>query len=67
MELQNSIKDKWKLNLEEKTIELKQCQEINRVKSCLECLELLNCKIRDSYIHAVYSSMNRGASGGFEF
>ena len=67
MELQNSIKDKWELNLEEKTIELKECQEKNRVQSCLVCLKLLDCKIRDSYVHAVYSSMNKGASGGFEF
>ena len=67
MELQNSIKDRWELNLEEKTIELKSCQEQNRVKSCLDCLKLLDCKIRDAYIHAVYSSMNKGASGGFEF
>ncbi len=67
MELQDSSKDKWELKLEEKTIELKSCQEKRGVKSCLECLELLNCKIRDSYVHAVYSSMNKGAGGGFEF
>ncbi len=67
MELKNSIKDKWELNLEEKTIELKECQEKNGVKSCLECSKLLDCEIRDSYVHAVYSSMNKGSSGGFEF
>ncbi len=67
MELQNSIKDRWEVNLEERTMELKGCQEEHRVKSCLECLKLLDCKIRDSYVHAVYSSMNKGAGGGFEF
>ncbi len=67
MELQNRTKNKWELNLEEKTIELKSCQKQNRVKSCLECLKLLDCKIRDSYVRAVYSSMNKGAGGGFEF
>ena len=67
MELKNRTKDKWELNLEEKTMALKSCQEQNGFKSCLVCTKLLNCDIRDSYVHAVYSSMNKGASGGFEF
>ncbi len=59
--------DEWELKLEAKLKELKSCQEQKGIKSCLDCSLLLNCIVRDSYIHAVYSSMNKGASGGFEF
>jgi len=59
--------DKWELELQVKKTELQNCQQQQRVNSCLKCSQLLNCQIRDSYVHAVYSSMNKGTSGGFEF
>jgi len=59
--------DEWDLKLQNRLKELKSCQEQHKVKSCLNCSKLLDCKIRDSYIHAVYSSMNKGVGGGFEF
>ncbi len=65
--IENVSYDEWELKLEAKLKELKSCQEQQGVKSCLDCSFLLECKIRDSYVHAVYSSMNKGASGGFEF
>ena len=59
--------DEWELALKEKKIELEACQLKEQVKSCLECPKLLNCETRDAYVHAVYNSMNKGTSGGFEF
>ena len=59
--------DEWELKLQAKIKELNSCQEQQRVKSCLQCPKILSCELRDSYVHAVYSSMNKGAGGGFEF
>jgi len=59
--------DKWELELQIKKRELQNCQKQQGVDSCLKCSQLLNCKLRDSFVHAVYSSMNKGTSGGFEF
>ena len=59
--------DEWELALKQKKRELEACQLKEQVKSCLKCPKLLNCETRDAYVHAVYSSMNKGAGGGFEF
>ena len=57
----------WELALEEKTIELKACQQERELKSCLSCEKINDCELRDSYVRAVYESMSKGAGGGFEF
>ncbi len=59
--------DKYELALQEKTKELKECQTKKELKSCLECKEVLTCKLRDEYVKAVYESMSKGQTGGFEF
>ena len=59
--------DEWELKLQAKIKELQSCQKQQNLKSCLQCPKIHNCEIRDSYVHAVYSSMNKGAGGGFEF
>ena len=59
--------DEWQLKLEAKLKELITCQKQQGLDSCLNCSELFECKLRDSYVHAVYSSMNKGSGGGFEF
>jgi len=59
--------DEWELQLKAKEIELKECQKQHNLDSCLKCINLLNCQLRDSFVHAVYSSMNKGKGGGFEF
>ncbi len=59
--------DEWEIKLKAKLKELQACQVTKHVKSCLHCLKIHNCELRDSYVHAVYSSMNKGAGGGFEF
>lgn len=59
--------DKWEIALQEKSRELKSCQEKRGLKSCLGCEKVNACTIRDDYVKAVYESMNKGAGGGFEF
>jgi len=59
--------DEWEIKLQSKLRELKSCQEKQQLKSCLLCPQIHQCELRDSYVHAVYSSMNKGAGGGFEF
>ncbi len=59
--------DKYELALKNKTKELKECQKEKSVNSCLKCKEIIGCQIRNEYVRAVYDSMNKGQSGGFEF
>jgi len=62
-----ALMSQWEIALEDKLKELQGCQTSKGLKSCLGCKELNNCPLRDSYIKAVYESMNKGDSGGFEF
>ncbi len=42
-------------------------EEKKQYKTCTQCSEFFQCNIRQSYIQAVYESMNKGLGGGFEF
>ncbi len=64
--MDNTI-DKYKQNLENATEKLKECQKSLELKSCFNCEKVLDCEIRKEYIDAVYKSMSKGQSGGFEF
>lgn len=59
--------DKFKIKLEEKTMELKACQSSNFYQSCWECSSCLDCRLRLDYIKSVYESLNKGNGGSFEF
>ena len=59
--------DEFELHLEKKITELKECQKQKNLKSCSECLEFLECDLRKEYVEAVYNSMSKGDTGGFEF
>lgn len=59
--------DEWDLKLDEKLKELKECQRSKAMTSCSKCEQFLDCEQRKKYILAVYESMNKGSSGGFEF
>jgi len=59
--------DKYKEKLSQAKKDLKNCQLNLNLKSCLNCEKLLNCEIRKKYVDAVYDSMSKGQSGGFEF
>jgi hypothetical protein len=60
-------KDKFDLHLEEMVKRLQDCQNSKNHKSCSECELFLECELRDEYINAVYNSMSKGDTGGFEF
>ncbi len=62
-----ALLDQWEIALEDKTKELQNCQQEKNLKSCLGCKEVNSCELRDAYVKAVYDSMSKGASGGFEF
>ncbi len=59
--------DEYELKLIQMSKELKNCQKQRDVDSCLKCDKIIGCKIRNEYVHAVYDSLNKGQSGGFEF
>lgn len=59
--------DVFEKKREEERIKLEVCQKEKQVTSCLKCPEVIGCKVRKSYVLAVYESMNKGAGGGFEF
>jgi hypothetical protein len=65
--MDNEQKDEYTLKLEEKKEIVQKCQEAKGLQSCLNCETLFECETRKEYVLAVYESMNKGQSGGFEF
>jgi hypothetical protein len=59
--------DEWEIKLEEKIVELKNCQKSNELNSCTPCGQFFECELRKKYVISVYESMNKGSGGGFEF
>jgi hypothetical protein len=59
--------DKFELHLESMIEKLKECQQNKQVDSCSKCEHFLKCELRDDYVKAVYNSMSKGDTGGFEF
>ncbi|RLA73881.1 MAG: hypothetical protein DRG11_06735 [Epsilonproteobacteria bacterium] len=53
--------------LEQNIITLKQCQKDKKLDTCSDCDSVINCDIRKAYVKAVYDSMNKDKTGGFEF
>jgi hypothetical protein len=60
-------KDKFELYLDEMIIKLQSCQKEKGLKSCSMCEFYLKCELRTDYVKAVYNSMSKGDTGGFEF
>jgi hypothetical protein len=63
----NQKLDKFEIYLDEMIIKLQKCQLENNLKSCSACQHYLDCELRTEYIKAVYNSMSKGDTGGFEF
>jgi recombinational DNA repair protein RecR len=63
----NQEPEEWDSKLDEKIEELKECQKSNTLQSCNPCDKFFDCELRKKYVIAVYESMNKGATGGFEF
>jgi hypothetical protein len=59
--------DRFEARLDEIKTRLQQCQKEKQVKSCTACEHLIGCELRHSYVKAVYDSMSKGETGGFEF
>lgn len=65
--MSEQVKDEYDIKLDETIKELSQCHKRLGVRSCMDCKEVFTCSIRASYVDAVYASMSKGASGGFDF
>mgnify|MGYP000111267575 CR=1 FL=1 len=63
----NTKLDEWEEKLEVKLAELKVCQNTKQYDTCTKCSLFFDCDVRRSYIKAVYESMSKGSTGGFEF
>ncbi len=63
----NQSLDEWEQKLEVKLALLQKCQEENSVSTCTACPKFFDCELRKTYVIAVYESMNKGSTGGFEF
>jgi len=60
-------KDRFELYLDEMIKKLQACQIEKNHQSCSHCDLYLQCELRDEYVKAVYNSMSKGDTGGFEF
>jgi hypothetical protein len=60
-------KDKFELHLDEMIIKVQECQKEKNLQSCSRCEHYLECALRTDYVSAVYNSMSKGETGGFEF
>jgi hypothetical protein len=60
-------KDKFELHLDEMITKIQECQTNKAHKSCSACEHYFGCELRDEYVNAVYNSMSKGDTGGFEF
>jgi len=53
--------------LDAEMAKMQQCQVEKAVKSCSLCEFYIGCDTRRAYVQAVYDSMSKGETGGFEF
>ncbi len=65
--MDNKDKDRFEIYLDEMIEKLRKCQEEHQVESCSKCLNFIGCQLRKEYVDAVYNSMSKGDTGGFEF
>ena len=59
--------ERFEKRLDETMAAMQSSQKEKNVTSCSECSEFIGCAIRKEYIQAVYDSMSKGETGGFEF
>ncbi len=59
--------DKFEIYLVEMIAKLQNCQQTKNLKSCSKCELYFSCELRSDYVKAVYNSMSKGDTGGFEF
>lgn len=59
--------ERFEVKLDDMIGTLKACQRKQELESCLRCAKLIGCDVRKAYVSAVYDSMSKGETGGFEF
>ena len=59
--------DIFERRLDDAIKRLQECQNDKSVKSCHDCEQCIGCETRQAYVQAVYDSMSKGETGGFEF
>ena len=59
--------DVFEQKLDEMIKQVEQCQEQKNLDTCSKCDQFIGCELRSKYIMAVYDSMSKGQTGGFEF
>ena len=61
------VQDAFERKLDAMIEKLHACQKEHTLKSCSPCEHYLGCEVRRAYVSAVYDSMSKGETGGFEF
>lgn len=59
--------DRFDEHLTQMLQKLQECQDLKGLKGCFNCNLFFECSLRADYIKAVYNSMSKGNTGGFEF
>ncbi len=76
MSTPKSSNDIFEEALDAKIELLQECQKSHNVAivfndeshgSCAPCPKIIGCEVRRQYVGAVYNSMSKGDTGGFEF
>jgi hypothetical protein len=76
MSTPKSSNDIFEEALDAKIVLLKECQKSHNATttfngeshgSCAPCPKIIGCDTRRQYVSAVYNSMSKGDTGGFEF
>ena len=65
--MSNQTRDKFEIYLDEMVVKLEECQKEKGHLSCSKCEFYFGCQLRNEYVKAVYNSMSKGDTGGFEF
>ena len=61
------MSDDFEEILDENIAKVKECQKEHGIDTCFKCEGISDCKTRKEYIDSVYSSMNKGSGGFFNF
>ena len=62
-----SADDRFERRLDAAIARLQECQKQHEVASCNLCAHCIGCETRHAYVQAVYDSMSKGETGGFDF
>ena len=65
--MENKDLDEFQIKHLEKLKELENCKKDKAVNSCRKCDKFFDCELRIAYVDAVFYSMNKGKTGGFDF